>query len=398
MRSSAIGFSRLGLFINAAAKEGAICAFDLVRHVRGMGHSMSLYAPRIHNSADSSLWKPFVETDLNDAGWWRIQHLDLAIFYGMGTFSSLALRQARQSGATVIIECDSDGTVSPLQSPLRRLRLAHMDSRLPFLTRLRSGKAWLANWILHGRSRERVILSAFSEADYIKVESEGPASILKRFLLKRGRGDLVKKVIVIPFAVRECFSASIIPSQKKPTVLLAGRLAAHQKGPVETLDVLRRLSEFAAPAQIEMHIRGDAPEFDALAARYPTVSVYHDSPQAFLAARMREAQIAFSRSRWETTPVFGLEALCSGCTLLAPNDLPGYTSLIQGDRFGTSYPRGCTESAIAAVRTELSNWREGKRCLTTIASNWREQCSLDSVVRRILQLQPLSARHATATP
>lgn len=378
---------RLGLFINGTAKEGAICAFDLVRHARGMGHAMSLYAPRIDEPSGQNLWTPFVETDLDNPEWWSRQSLDAAIFYGAGRFSPNTLRLARRSKATVIIECDCDGRVSPLQSPFRRLWEAHIDRRLPLAVRLRSSKAWLDGLLWSGKATEKVLLESFSESDYIKIESDGPAAILRRFFLSRARGDLARKIVVIPFPVRESFSAPAIRGLKKPIVLLAGRLGALQKGPLETLMALRELANLPAPPVIEIHVRGAAAEFDALAAKHPLVTVYHDSTSRILAGRLREAQILFSCSRWESTPVLGLEALCSGCTIVAPREIPGYDCLTQQGRFGQTFPRNSPRAAAAAVLRELSLWQAGSRDSHAIAEYWRQRCNLHAVINELAALR-----------
>jgi hypothetical protein len=348
---------------------------------------MSLYAPRIDESSGENLWTPFLENDLENPGWWRRQNLDAAIFYGAASFSPNTLRLARESNATVIIECDSDGRVSLLQSPLWRLRQTHIDSRSPLRTRLRSSKAWLDDLLCSGKAREKVVLESFSQSDHIKIESDGPAGILRRFLLSRGRADLARKIVVIPFAVRQTFSEPPIPETKKPIVLLAGRLGALQKGPLETIDALRHLVNRPAPPSIEIHIRGAASEFDAFAGKHPCVTVYHDSPSRILADRLREVQILFSCSRWESTPVLGLEALCSGCTIVAPREIPGYDCLVQQGRFGQTYPRNSAPAAAAAVLSELSLWQKGSRDSHAIAEYWRERCNLDAVIKELVALR-----------
>jgi Glycosyl transferases group 1 len=383
---------RLGLFINGIAKEGAICAFDLVCHARAMGHAMSLYAPEIADPRDASLWTRFERGDLESAEWWHAQELDLAIFYSFNAFSPQVLRQARNSGATVIVECDSDGTVSPLQSPFWQLRTVYLDRRLPWLRLLRSSKAWAQDWLVHGKGREETILNGFDQAHFIKIESEIPAEILRAFLHRCGRSDLARKVVEIPFSVRECFTGPEVPERKEPVVLLAGRLSQLQKGPVETLQVIQRLAAAADAPRIEMHVRGESPEFDALAARHPNVSVHHDTPALTLAERLRAVQVVFSRSRWETTPVLGLEALCSGCTLVAPRELPGYASLIGKGQHGQTYARKSTHEAVDAILHELSLWRAGKRDARRIAEHWRSRCSLDAVIGKMVDLWKTASR------
>lgn len=378
---------KVGLFISRAGREGAICAFDLVRFVRSLGEEMALYCPGLDPASDASLWVRFDRSDWTSPGWWARARLDLAIFYGITGFPAEVLRAARQSGATVVVEGDTDGRVSPAQNLPERLA-SHWDSRTSWGHRLRAAKAGLDLWLWRRGAIEREVLACLGEADFIKVESTAPAAILKEFLRSRGRPELADRVVEIPFAVRECFTELPVPEGKEDTVVIAGRLGEIQKGPLETVEAIRQLLLRDPGVRIEVHLRGElTAEFAALAAGSPRLRICENTTREQLAERLRGAAVLFSRSRWETTPVIALEALCSGCTLVAPEGLPGYRSLIEGERFGRTYPGRSTRAAVEAILTELGHWRAGRRDGTAIARHWRARASLRIVAGQLLELR-----------
>jgi glycosyltransferase involved in cell wall biosynthesis len=228
------------------------------------------------------------------------------------------------------------------------------------------------------------MLRFLSEADVIKIESEVPARILQGFLERRGRPDLARRVEVIPFAVRPCFTEPRLPDRKEDLVIVAGRLGDVQKGPVETAAALRAFLRNGGPTRVEIHSRG-IPDSSllALADEFRTVTVRVDSPRELLADRLRAAAVLFSRARWETTPVIALEALCSGCTVVAPRELPGFASLLEDGRFGKLYPRERTRDAVEALREETGGWRTGARVPRALASKWRQDVSVTAVALRL---------------
>jgi glycosyltransferase involved in cell wall biosynthesis len=185
----------------------------------------------------------------------------------------------------------------------------------------------------------------------------------------------------------------IVPAGKEATILVAGRLGEIQKGPEQTARTLRLLLREDSEVQVELHIRGRlTPEFASLAKASPRVRVCENTSREQLAERLRSVAILFSRSRWETTPVIALEALCSGCTLVAPRELPGYQSLIQEGRFGQTYERNSDQDAVQAIRGELNRWRTGGRDSAGIAAHWRKRASLPNVVEELLELRGRDSR------
>ena len=77
-----------------------------------------------------------------------------------------------------------------------------------------------------------------------------------------------------------------------------------------------------------------------------------------LCGRLANAQVLLSTSRFESTPVQGLEALCQGCTLVASDGVPGYKSLIADGAFGETLGNSA-EDCVRALQTRSTGEEKG---------------------------------------
>jgi glycosyltransferase involved in cell wall biosynthesis len=224
-------------------------------------------------------------------------------------------------------------------------------------------------------------------ADYLKIESEEPARILREFLARRGRSNLAKKIVVIPFAVRRSFTEGPVKVDRQDLVIAAGRLGAQQKDPFLLEEALRRYLETPDPMPVELHIRGDAPNLERLAERSKKLQLFKNTPPKVLCGRLANAQVLLSASRFESTPVQGLEALCQGCTLVASDRVPGYKSLIGDGACGETFSGDSAVDCVRALQQEIDRRRRGLRDFEKIAAEWRGRCSLETVSARLLSLK-----------
>ena len=383
---------KVGIFINAIATDGAICHTDLCRQFALMGHTGRIYA-RGFSGIDDSIPKTEITIEpLTTPEWWRQEAVDLAIFYSAGRFPPVVLEVARKHGATVVLECDSDGYFSIRQDPWRALRVTMWHPRYSLVLKAKILKAWLHSWLVEGKKQDEAVFDSFEIAEYLKIESEEPARILKDFLAKRSRTDLAKKIVVIPFAVRDIFTSGPVNNERENLILVAGRLGAQQKDPFLLEKALRGYLETRDPARIELHVRGDAPNLERLAAGAKGLALFKNTPSRVLCGRLASAQLLVSTSRFESTPVQGLEALCQGCTLVGSDGVPGYKSLIAGGAFGETFAANSAEDCIRAIQTEMDRRIKGQRDPRKIAEEWRSRCSLESVSAQLLSL---AGRHQT---
>jgi hypothetical protein len=388
---------KVGIFINAIATDGAICHTDLCRQFAELGHSGRIYA-RGFQGIDDSIPKTEIKIDeLRTPQWWRGEAVDLALFYSVGRFEPAILKLARQEGATVVMECDSDGYFSVRQDPLRFLQVTMWHPSYTYLTKAKLLKAWLHSWLVEGKKQDNAVFDSFEIADYLKIESEEPARILREFLTKRDRANLAKKIVVIPFAVRRSFTEGPVHVDRQDLIIAAGRLGAQQKDPLLLEDSLRRYLETPNPVPVELHIRGEAPNLERLADGNKQLQLFKNTPPKVLCGRLADAQVLLSTSRFESTPVQGLEALCQGCTLVASDRVPGYKSLIAHGAFGESFSGSSAVDCVRALQAEIDRRKKGLREPEKIAAEWRGRCSLETVSARLLSLRP-PAQGAPSTP
>ncbi len=378
---------KVGIFINAIATDGAICHTDLCRQFALMGHSGRIYA-RGFSGIDDSIPKTEIAMEsLSTPEWWRQEAVDLAIFYSAGRFPAAVLDRARQQGATVVLECDSDGYFSVRQDPLRALRVTMWHPSYSPLLKAKILKAWLHSWLVEGKKQDRAVFDSFEIAEYLKIESEEPARILRAFLAKRNRMDLARKIVVVPFAVRAIFTQGPVKKEREDLILVAGRLGAQQKDPFLLEKALRGYLETPNPARVELHVRGDAPNLERLATGAKGIQLFKNTPSRVLCERLASAQLLVSTSRFESTPVQGLEALCQGCTLVGSDGVPGYKSLIADGAFGETFKANSADDCVRAIQRERDRRVKGERDAQKIASEWRSRCSLEAVSTRLLSLR-----------
>lgn len=377
---------KIGIFINAIATDSAICHTDMCRQFERMGHSARMYAKGFQGIDDSIPKTEIAVEKLKTADWWREEALDLVMFYSVGRFHPSILELARKQGATVVLECDSDGYFSVRQDPLRFLRVTMWHPSYNPVMKAKIVKAWLHSWLVEGKEQDKAVFDSFELADHLKIESEEPARILRELLVKRNRMDLAKKVVVIPFAVRNNFSEGPVKSDRENLIIAAGRLGAQQKDPFLLEKALRGYLRTPNPVRVELHIRGDAPNLETLAAGDNNLQLFKNTPPKVLCGRLASAQVLLSTSRFESTPIQGLEALCQGCTLVASDGVPGYKSLIADGAFGETFKANSADDCVRALQKEMERRSKGLRDSRKIAEEWRSRCSLETVTSRLVAL------------
>ncbi len=314
----------------------------------------------------------------------------MALLYGADRFHPSILQAARQAGTKLLVECDSDGYLSARQDPLRLLRVKMWDPSYTWRHKAGIIKAWLQELLVESPAYEALLFKTFETIDYLKIESEEPARLLCTFLKQRNRGHLADKVVIIPFAVRDTFVTKPVDLPRRELVIVAGRVGAQQKNPALLERALRQFLDESPSAHVEIHVRGEAPNLERLAASHPQVELFKQTASHVLCERLASARVLVSTSRFESTPIQGLEALCQGCTLVASDDVPGYRSLIHGGDYGETFKNNSANECAGAIQREMERWKKGARDAKSIADNWRSRCSLEAVTSKMLSLAEAS--------
>lgn len=373
--------SRFGWFMIREAREGAICITQLCEAMNTAGVTANIFSPVIGDDIGRLVGFVSDPEDWNKSSWWQEKAINVAMFYAPMSIPIETLRAAKSAGTVVVLECDSDGYVVAWQNLVRAFRI-RLDPSLTLRHQLGSLKAML-NELFQSKARANRFIQACSLADFIKIESDGPAENLKQFFRLYSRDDLAAKLVVIPFAVRRHWTETLVPQVREDLIICAGRHSDLQKNPCGLANVLDRARRLLPEFRFEIHTRGEIPN---VLSRLASKEIVHfqDTSSSELAKRFRCAKIQLSVAKWETTPIIGLEALCSGCTIVAPTSVAGYRSLVgcKGE-FGSLFSH--TSNASRALVNEVKSWGQGLRNPLEIASRWRDFASCQQVANSILE-------------
>jgi glycosyltransferase involved in cell wall biosynthesis len=163
--------------------------------------------------------------------------------------------------------------------------------------------------------------------------------------------------------------------QKNPQLLLKTLVLVLQKNPEVVCQVVGRMEE-----EIKAHflkMAGNHRNRLILSGRIPNPD---------LAPILQSAQISLCSSNHESFHIASAEALCCGCSVVAP-DLPELPSLhwFAGESCGQLAEKS-PERLAQAVTNELRLWRDHQRDAGRIAKLWGARLHADRVAARILHL------------
>jgi glycosyltransferase involved in cell wall biosynthesis len=236
--------------------------------------------------------------------------------------------------------------------------------------------------------RDIRLVRGFEPADVLAIESPMAADRLKKYLVRLGRSDLASRVAFVPHPVKEAFAPG--DDARRPVhIVAAGRWDSYAKDAslmVRTLALALRASpgftaviagtgETIVRDLVERHARDVADRIDVRGF------VEHDAMPGVL----RQARVLLVTSRWETFHIAAAEAVCCGCSVVAPASIPSmnhFVSKQSGRLAATRKP----EVFAAAVLEELSDWDGGKRNPATIAAAWQKELHVGAVARRMTEL------------
>lgn len=373
---------RYSFILNRHVSDGAICLVGLAKEFSKHGRT-KIYGKSRSENIPEGIFQKFSDEELNSDSWWKKHASTIVFFYTLTDFPPAALRRAKENGAIVVIDADTDGVISPRMFPALSIK-KFWDPRNNFIKKLKILKAWLYTYQNFPLLESQIIENG-KIADVIRVESDIPAEYVRRFFLNAGAKNLIDKVSVIPFAVRNEFTAELPIETKCNLIISAGRLGSQQKDPTLLGTVAKKLALEFPEWRLEIHVRGKCEFLRRTCNENTNLGYFENSTRATLVRRLNKAKIFFSCSRYETTPIAALEALCCGCSVVGP-DVPGYRSITTKSGDGRIFLKRRAESAVKAVQAECAAWNHGQRDPVKIASNWQNHVSIKCVTRQLLLL------------
>lgn len=327
---------------------------------------------------------------LESASWWRSLGIDGVILYswGLPRYTPVA-RAIRGAGLQLVIYLDSNGEMYPWRywrggTALMRDALIHRfgpwAGAAAFAAKMvyaHAVKPFAYNW------RQRAHLAL---ADRIGVPLPHTREVYRsmRFLY----GDAMERLVLMPAPVSGSFHRTGAP-QEDLLVCIGRWDDDFAKRP----RLMMRCIEQVLAKAPSLHVAlcgNETDELHAWLAQLPDELrgriewkgyVQHGE----LPALLNRARMVLCTSRSESTHFASAEALCCGCSVVAPGHygleaLRWYASGASGTIARSDAP----EDLVAALLAEREEWNAGRRDPARISSLWCSRLHATSTLRRIL--------------
>jgi glycosyltransferase involved in cell wall biosynthesis len=349
-----------------------------------LGHSPVLVC---HANERGDQAFPVIEAapdQMQDERFWQKLNIEAVIFFNWLRASTIVAAM-KQAGLSVISRGDTDGHASAKVFPLAAW-LALEDGTDNLLISLRKAKIWLNRYLNRSPAEDRELLETIDATDAVAIECDKAAANLGRILAHYRRSDLSKKVHTIPHSVGEDILAEQINLGARPNAIICGgRWDDPQKDALLLASALHLLLRRHTGLQALIIGPGGDRFFQPLVNQYQRVTWLRQVDHCRMASLLANSRVILSTSRWEGYSIIALEALCMGCTLVAPS-LPGFVSMVENGRFGTIAGKRRPVSIMQATEKELELWDQGRRAPAEIAAIWRSRTNNQTVVTELLSL------------
>ena len=331
--------------------------------------------------------------NLESAEWWKSHHLDGVVLYAWGSPKYRKVAAAiHEAGIFLVLNQDNGGLVSPLAGFTRWLReqwnlSGHGRSGLAYLQFLKLTVKGLGIGLLFTDPRRA---SHLKNGNLIACVSPVAAGHYRKLCRIYGGGNLSRRVVVIPHAVEPKFHYT--KGQKHRRVVCIGRWQdTVQKRPWLLMEVIG--SVVAADEQVEIAIVGNATSaLETWHRSLPRDERNRVHLRGFmgrddLAELLRESQVFYSPSAFESFGIAAAEALCSGCSVVAGRSVSMASfEWFVSEESGTLAEDDHAKGHVTALRHELDHWSQADRNPGEIAAIWRKRLHADQVAAITLKL------------
>ena len=327
---------------------------------------------------DKAVFGQASREELESAAYWKNSGADLVIAYYWWA-SERMLDAIREANLPLVFFMDSTGVFDPMITFPMAVR-AYATALNAVQNRVRMIKA-ATHSLLHRKEIMAAQLRKMEKADLLVIETELFRKRLASFFRSQGRPDLADRIRVVSHSAKKPFTSILPGSQRKEQVVGACHWLEAGKNARGWFAAIKK----ALAAQPNM----EATAFGAKGNLWIEENVKGASrlaltpwiPATELAGAFSEARILFSASWSESLPIVALEALCSGCTIVAP-PIDGFRSLGLEEGFGTLARSHSTRHLCEALQTEWREWEAGHRDPVRIANEWRQRVGLQTVAEK----------------
>lgn len=172
-------------------------------------------------------------------------------------------------------------------------------------------------------------------------------------------------------------------------VVSIGRWESHQKNLPMMIKILAAF--LANHSDWNVSLLGSVPkDIESLVAsvagdQSQRIEITGPIPHDELSRRLSSAQIFLMTSRHESFNIAAAEALCAGCSVVAPPQIAS-ASWFCGSDSGTVSTRYSASSLLDALEVERTAWAEARRDPVGIAATWRARVSARAVAESFVRI------------
>ena len=332
--------------------------------------------------------------NLESADWWRSHQLDGVVLYAWGSprFRKVAAA-IRAAGVFLVLNQDNGGLVSPRAGYREWLR-----EQWILAGQGRGMRAWLRALTLAVRGMSAgIFLTDPLRAQHLQAGhviacvSPKAATYYRKLCHIYGGADLAGRVTVVPHAVEAHFCYSGEPKRRQVACvgLWQNRV---QKRPWRLMEVIGSL--VAADERVVVVIVGTVtPELAdwqraLVASQRDRVQLRGKVGRDGLAAILRESQVFYSPSAFESFGIAAAEALCSGCSVVAGRSvsMASFEWFVTENSGALAAPN-TRQAHLETLQCELAGWAMGVRNPQQSAALWGDRLHAGNVAAGILSLK-----------
>jgi glycosyltransferase involved in cell wall biosynthesis len=374
---------RIGIVLTTRWWRGSIDHDGYCSAILALGHEPVLVC---HGNDAGKADFPVIQTTPErqaDANFWRELRLDVAIVWNWMRGSAL-LRATQKAGVRTVIRADTDGVVSDRVFVLERLYRT-IGNGATLRNRLGLAKHFVRTLLTTANTHDTELIATIEAANAVAVETEMARQKIERVLRHYQTKALFDKLHVVPHSVCNSIANGPLPSStiRKQRIFCGGRWDSPQKDVKLLQRTLARV--LAARPDCEAVVFGpiDARDQRVIESVSGNVTCAGPVDRTEVINALHESCILLSSSRWETHPIGALEALCCGCTVVAP-PIPGFVDMLADGNYGTMAQHRTASGLATACLYELKMWENSARHPEVIARQWRTQVSNERVIHDLI--------------
>ncbi len=334
---------------------------------------------------------PATRKNLSDPSWWREQRPDAIILNTWSAPRHDDIRKAALSlGCPLIEKLDTDGVKSPRIYPWHSLRRTwvNYDLRHPVSSGIpRKAEAimrFLTTYLFPSLLDKKMV-RCMERVPVYAAETPVASARVRRFL-RMYNANPMPRVFTVPHPVNTAQMGFSPADSKRNQVIAIGRWDDAVKGWPLLKVVAERFLQNCTEWSLVVAGIGAETEGKKMEERFPgRFSMIGRVGHEELNKLLRSSKIYMLTSHSETFNIAGAEALCCGCSIVGPAQIPS-SAYFAGKNSGTvSYLRNASHMS-DALMAEVDEWNNQRRDPESISTQWIAELGAEAVAKRYLEI------------